>query len=371
MFMSSISRALQALALSLVVLFAAPAKAITPESGFWYNVNEPGTGISIDITDNFLFMAAYGFDSGGFPTWYTSGGSMTSDRQFTGVLSEFRNGQVFGGFWSGMPTNIGNTGGTVSIAFNPDDETRATITWFGRTYQIQRFDYFRSAYGTTNNAHQAGRMLGEWSMVIDWYNRSSDLRPYPFYGEVLIFDLLDTAANPDIYEGCRPTTSLTGYCTSAALNAHDAAGYYDSTNNEQVIVVRDEQQSGSTPSKFFAYFLSAGLYQADGVMSIYSQGGNAGSGPFYPVRAFRTASRKYVVDGSGPNLLPADPKSLEVASPSLSKMVMDANNGELPKGLTADEVKALYGIDVKRMAQSLKPLEQRMRNKPARAEQAQ
>lgn len=367
--MLTFPRSLRAFALSVSALFAVPAaQAITPESGFWYNPNESGTGISMEITDNFLFMAAYGFDNAGFPFWYTSGGFMSSDRQYNGGLASFRNGQPFGGVWT-PPTYQGDTGGQVSIAFDSNDETKATITWFGRSYQIQRTDFFRTAYGTGNNIHQTQRMLGEWTMVLDLYNRDANYRAFPFFGDVLIFDLIDTASNPDFYEGCRPTNSLTGRCTSSALSAHDAAGYYDSVNNEQVVVVKDVPASGSSPTIFFAYFLSTGLTQFDGVVSIYSPPANGASGPFYPVRGFRTASRKFVVDGTGPNAVEPgdDGKSLNTEPVSLAKAIRDSNGGVLPAGLTAAEVKQRFGIDVQKMASQLQPLEQHMLTKQPRS----
>lgn len=366
--MRSIPRLLHALAFSLLAAVAVPAAhAITPESGFWYNVNEPGTGISIEITDNFLFLAAYGFDTAGFPTWYTSGNFMTSDRAYSGVLTEFRNGQRFGQPYMGFPANIGNTGGNITIAFDPNDETKATISWFGRIYQIQRTDIFRSLYGTTNNIHQTQRMLGEWSVVIDLYNRSADYRAFPYYGDVLIFDQVDTTTNPDFFEGCRPTNSLTGYCTSGALSAHDAAGYFDPPGGDQhVIIVKDAPASGSSPAVYFAYYVAAGLTQFDGVMAIYNQGGNPANGPFYPVRGFRTASRKYVVDGSGPNAVePNDKLASEAAAPSIGKRILEANNGVLPEGMTAAEVKSRYGIDVVKLSASMGLLEQRIQDKAA------
>lgn len=360
--MSTFQRCMQALALTLSALVAAPAaQAITPESGFWYNVSEPGTGISIEITDNFLFMAAYGFDNAGFPTWYTSGGFMSSDRQYNGGLAEFRNGQRFGGLWV-APTYLGNTGGDVAISFDPNDETRATITWFGRTYAIQRTDFFRSAYGIVNNIHQTQRMLGEWTMVFDLYNRDTSYRAFPFFGDVLIFDLVDTASNPDFYEGCRPTNSLTGFCTATALSTHDAAGYYDSATGDQVFVVRDVPASGSSGSIFFAYFASTALTEFDGVVSIYTPPATPGTGPFYPVRGFRTASRKFVVDGSGPNAVDPDAGDKALAPVSLYKSILDSNGGVLPPGLTAAEVQQRYGMDVSKLATAVKPLEQRMQS---------
>jgi hypothetical protein len=364
-------RSLKALVLSLVAGFSAQnAQAITPESGFWYNVNESGTGISIEITDNFLFMAAYGFDSAGNPMWYTAGNFMTNDRTFTSGLAAYRNGQAFGGLYNGPPQYLGDTGGQVTINFDPNDETKATISWFGRTYPIQRTDLFRSFYGTANNIHLTQRMLGEWSMVFDLYNRSTDYRAFPFFGDVLVFDLVDTASNPDFYDGCRPTNSLSGRCTSAMVAAHDAAGYYDSASGDQIFVVKDVPASGSTPAIYFAYYVAAGLTQFDGVMTIYNAGGNPSAGPFYPVRGFRTASRKYVVDGVGPNAVdPDDAKSRQPLEPaSLAKAIRDSNGGVLPAGLTAAEVKARFDIDVERLGPAIKPLIERLEGERTRAE---
>ncbi len=369
--MLNLPRSLQAFALTFAALFAAPAaKAITPESGFWYNPNESGTGISIEITDNFLFLAAYGFDGLGNATWYTAGNFMTSDRNFTAGLASFRNGQSFGGLYNGPPTYLGDTGGQVTIAFDGNDETKATITWFGRTYQIQRTDFFRTAYGVVNNIHQTQRMLGEWTLVFDLFNRSANYQAYPYFGDVLIFDLIDTTTNPDFYDGCRPTNSLSGLCTQAMVDAHDASGYYDTVSGDQIFFVKDVPASGSTPAIFFAYFVAAGLTQFDGVVSIYNQGGSPTAGPFYPVRGFRSASRKFVVTGSGPSAVDPDQGKAMAGgtSGSLSKAIRDSNGGVLPAGLTAAEVKERFGLDVLHLAAAVKPLEQHMQSKQKRTQ---
>jgi hypothetical protein len=59
------------LALLLIVglLAVAPARAFTPESGFWWAPNEPGSGIALEIQDNFVFLAAYTYDQDGFSTF--------------------------------------------------------------------------------------------------------------------------------------------------------------------------------------------------------------------------------------------------------------------------------------------------------------
>lgn len=365
--MSIFKRSLKALLLACSSAALVPtAQAITPESGFWYNVNEPGTGISIEITDDFLYLAAYGFDAAGFPFWYTSGGFMSNDRTYSGGLAEFRNGQAFGAAWLREGDYLGNTGGQVNINFNPNDETRATISWFGRTYQIERTDTFRLIHGTANNIHQSQRMLGEWTMVFDLYNRPGDTyRAYPFFGDVVIFDVVDQTTNPDYYDGCRPTSSLTGECTTEALNKHDASGYYNAPTGEQIFVVADAYVTNPANDTFFNYFVKAGLTQFDGVMSITTRGQNAANGPFYPVRGFRSASANYVITGVGPNAVEDDSKAASTPAISLADSLKQMNGGNLPSGLTAAEVQKRFGMDMSKLAPLTKPIQDRMQVKRA------
>lgn len=337
-------------ALAFVLAAAFDAQAYTPASGFWLSPTESGTGIAIEIEDKTLFMAAYVFDAQGRSTWFTSAGNLTPSvsggatyyNVYNGSLTGFANGQTIGGPYF-FPQILNNAGGPVQIVFNPNDETRATLTWGGRTLPIERLDYY-GGFGEADKEIQ--RMIGEWSVVVDLHSRGGDYAFYPYYGDVLIFDLINRQPNPDFFEGCRPDTSLTGRCSNNALTYHDAAGYFDATRNEHVAVVTDAVASGNSPALYWAYYLDVNVSDFEGVVELYFSNETAGNGPYYPVRGYRSGSRSFVLDnGAGPAIAEDDAKR-EVEPRSLAKQIMAQHGGKMPAGLSAEEVQARYGIDV-------------------------
>ncbi|HHL32719.1 MAG TPA: hypothetical protein ENJ41_09035, partial [Oceanospirillales bacterium] len=60
-------RFFQKLLITMVLFITAQAQAFTPESGFWWNPDESGSGYAIEIQDNFLFMTLYVYDEAGNP----------------------------------------------------------------------------------------------------------------------------------------------------------------------------------------------------------------------------------------------------------------------------------------------------------------
>lgn len=343
-------RVLASLALALTA--ASNAQAYTPASGFWWNPNESGTGIAIEIEDKLLFMAAYVYDTQGRPTWYLSAGNLTTSSSggstyynvYNGNLDAYANGQWVGGPYY-FPQYFPNAGGPVQIVFNPSDETRATLTWGGRTTQIERLDYYA---GFPAADKEIQRMIGEWSVVIDAYTRGGDYSVFPYYGDVLVFDLINRDPTPDFFEGCRADTSLIGRCTSNALYYHDAAGYYDASRDEHVVVVTDAIQTSSSPAQYWAYYLELNTSDFEGVVEWYfgNDPNSPGNGPYYPVRGFRSGSRSFVLNnGAGPAAAADAPKQAHTPR-SLAKMIMDQNGGVMPEGLSAEQVQERYGIDV-------------------------
>jgi hypothetical protein len=355
------TRALAALAVALAA--SSSVQAYTPASGFWYNPNESGTGIAIEIEDKLLFMAAYVYDTQGRATWYLSSGNLTPSvvgnstyyNVFNGNLDGYANGQYIGGPWV-RPTYFANAAGPVQIIFNPNDETRATLTWGGRTTQIERLDYY-AGFGAADR--EIERMIGEWSVVVDLYARGGDYAFYPYYGDVLVFDLINRTPNPDFFEGCRADTSLTGRCSNTALQYHDAAGYYDAARDEHVAVVTDAVASGSNPALYWAYYLNVNVSDFEGVVELYFQGETSGDGPYYPVRGFRSGSRSFVLNnGAGPAATEVDPKAAaRNAARSVAKQIMAQNGGVMPAGLSAEQVQERYGIDVHAHADKVRELQ--------------
>lgn len=352
--------------LALLALFAVQsASAITPESGFWWVKNQPGSGIAIDITDNWLFMATYVYDFNGDPIWYTAFDTMSDDHTFHGQLIFSEDGQPLGGPWRDpLRSLLVVPNGNVSIFFDQNDETKATIVWAGGTQQLERTDMFELVHGRANFIHQAQRMRGEWTLVADLFSRPGS-EAFPYIGDVLIFDSLDASAAPPIfYDGCRPISSLDGFCPQPLSRLHPAAGFYSPATNEHVFVVTDSAGANANQDVFFSYTVSAGLNQFDGVLQIYvGPNGFNPNGPFYPVRGFRSASRAFVDTGVGPNALTPDAKAAAPASrPSRSQFqaLLDANGGQLPAGLSAAEVKQRFGIDTRQSKAAIDQLSARL-----------
>lgn len=72
------------------------AAQIIPETGWWYNSNEPGRGYSIEysVKSDAIFVALYGYESAApnEPTWYTAYLTRTSGNVFEGELMTWVNG---------------------------------------------------------------------------------------------------------------------------------------------------------------------------------------------------------------------------------------------------------------------------------------
>src|SRR5690606_24827001 len=72
------ARLLSALLLACLFSIATPARAFTPESGWWWSPGYPGIGFSLEIQDDFVFMVAFSYEDGG-ATWYAAQGNMADN----------------------------------------------------------------------------------------------------------------------------------------------------------------------------------------------------------------------------------------------------------------------------------------------------
>ncbi len=335
--------------LATMLFMSSVASAFTPESGTWINNAEPGSGFLIEVQDNFLFFAGYLYATDGRPMWYTSQGTLTGNARFVGTLSTFANGQCLGCIWR-LPTVSVGAGGPIEIIF--DTEVAGRLTFGGRTIPITRYDFYLTR---TANDVKTEMYLGEWQTIIDFSANTSI--GYPFYGDVWVFDQVDRAPSPDIFDGCRPFNSLEGRCTSAAIAAHDASGFYQASSGDHYIVVNDDN------TNFAYYVVKSGTYQFDGIVKICPKSlSNAitqclGSSSYrsYPVRGFRTASRTFVATGAGPS--DSEKTVAPTARQSLASMVANA-----PEGMDNAAVKARFGIDLGNLpVKELEALTARMR----------
>lgn len=357
------------LLLVLVSLLVAPAahaaKArFTPESGLWWNPAESGRGYTIDIQDETLQLIIYAYRADGSSSFYTSAGRMNyrysgdllAEVSYTGTIDSNEGGQCLSCPYR-PPVYTPNTQGQVRINFT--SETTATMSFAGRTIPIERI---AAALG-----NRTERMMGEWRVLIDFYSRGNGsyaFRDYPYFGDVLVVDRIERRlpARPDLFVGCRPTQSTDGFCRASARANHDLAGFLDANTGEHVIVVKDVPGTAFSDAVYLAYYVEAGTSNFDGVVDIYEEDQTPGQGPFYPVSGFRSASRTFVLTGNGPSSVDGDPKS--GASAGGVSLAARADDGTLPPGLTAAEVRERYGIDVAALQPEVEKLARELAARP-------
>lgn len=289
--------------LALLTLLPFSAQAFTPESGFWWTPTEPGSGIAIEIQDNYLFMAAYSYRPNGTATFYTAQGTLNGNARFVGELASFQGGTCIGcPFTSPTPAP---GAGPVEILF--DTERTGRLRWGGRELRIERFGFYLKRAGDPAGASpEVVKMLGEWSLVLD-FERDPEPGLRGFQADILVFDrlLFDNQLNAWIFDGCRAEDSEVGACLPNSL---EAAGTYDPRIRRHVILVYDGRDSLNRDVCLY-YEVDAGtnhlrtlpLDGIGGVAVYLCDLEDPLNRRFHPVRGFRTASRTFVQGGIGPS----------------------------------------------------------------------
>lgn len=142
------------------------ASYTAPQSGWWWNPAESGSGYAIENQGNVLFLAAFMYDDAGKPMWYTAALARQASGDYMGELSRFEGGQSLTGAYK-TPTK--HRVGKASLAFSVPD--RGTLrfesdTGSTRTTTIERFAFgdtpftgstFTGQNGWWWNASESGR----------------------------------------------------------------------------------------------------------------------------------------------------------------------------------------------------------------------
>ncbi|MFA5683826.1 MAG: hypothetical protein WCZ65_00545 [Lysobacteraceae bacterium] len=292
--------------LSLLLLGAGQSRAYAPETGVWWNPAESGTGLILDLQDNFLAVSVFVGDTAGNPVWYTATGFLTGNARFDGTLDYFPGAQCIGCPYRPTNPQIG-VGGPIRIDFNPQDPARATLTLGGRVTQIERFRFYykrpEDEQRLPGVSADLTRLMGEWSLTLD-FSDASGQGDGSYFGDVLIFDFLDADQYGDFVDGCRPADSLSGFCSDTDLDLRYALGEYVAAEDTHVIVVEN------SPTTYASYYLALGSEVFSGEGAVYTRGTNPSG--FVPLRGFRSASRTFVEEGTGPSV-----KSQRKAGPGL------------------------------------------------------
>ncbi len=258
------------------------AWSFTPESGHYWDPDQPGTGYTLEIQDNHLFGSFYVYDLDGDPIWYTTSGFLDGNSSYQSFVAISYDGQCIGCVWTDNTTVLSDIE-TVKIEFLT--ETTATIEMLGQVKTIERFNFFLG--------DELQKMRGEWQVV---YDVSQFSNGFPFFADVLIFEQTETFNGDYLATGCRSESTIYNRCTNFALNNNDLAASYDTVNDELIAVVRDDDDY------YLAYYLKTGTDQFDGEAFSYLVGSSPNlSLDGFTVRGFRSASKHFVDTGTGPS----------------------------------------------------------------------
>ena len=143
-----------------------PPVEVRPQSGWWWNADEPGRGYFIEVKNGRFYTASYVYDNSGDAVWYVTGPGNTSGNTLPGTLSVYNGGQTLTGAYRtpAGPRSIGS----MNITFS--DSTHGTITWPGGTVPITRYEL---ATGSLNQPDPSFKPETGW-----WWNASEGGRGF-------------------------------------------------------------------------------------------------------------------------------------------------------------------------------------------------
>ena len=107
-------------------IFGGANAPFQPFSGWWWNPNESGTGYSVEVQGNYVFVVGFMYDDAGRQVWYFAAGPMSSPSTFHGTVLQFANGQTMGGAY--QPPVALPTVATLDLEFTALNKATLTFT---------------------------------------------------------------------------------------------------------------------------------------------------------------------------------------------------------------------------------------------------
>ena len=107
-------------------IFDAGIASFQPQSGWWWDPNQSGSGFSIEVQGNSLFIVGFMYDDAGNPVWYLSAGPLSSPTTYHGNLLFIAGGQTESGPYH--PPSTATSIGTVDLNFSAVDQATLTFT---------------------------------------------------------------------------------------------------------------------------------------------------------------------------------------------------------------------------------------------------
>ena len=97
------------------------------KNGWWYDPDAIGTGISVEIQKDTLFLGWYAYDDQGNPVWLTSYGSLDQQGDFNGTLYEWKGWYLTGPYCPPSPSEAGY----IVMDFTADNSTNVSWNYKG------------------------------------------------------------------------------------------------------------------------------------------------------------------------------------------------------------------------------------------------
>jgi hypothetical protein len=107
-------------------IFDAGVASFQPESGWWWDPNQSGSGYSIEVQGSNLFIVGFMYDDAGNPVWYLSAGPMSTPTTYHGNLLFIAGGQTESGPYH--PPSTATTIATLDVSFTAVDQATLTFT---------------------------------------------------------------------------------------------------------------------------------------------------------------------------------------------------------------------------------------------------
>ena len=140
-----------------------PQGGFAPEAGWWWNASEGGRGFALEVQGDHIFMGGFMYDSLGLPTWYVTGGKMSSASSYEGSWLAYRGGQAIGQPYK-APSLVPVPLSTVRLSFS--DARNAVLTLpDGRTLALSRYLGFGTdtpLLGEPEGVRMLRPVLGDW-----------------------------------------------------------------------------------------------------------------------------------------------------------------------------------------------------------------
>ena len=255
----------------LFLLLALSARAqAEPVDGWYWNPNESGRGLNIEIQDNTLFIAFFHYDASGAPVWWVASGDYEAGTgRVTGEFYRTSDGQC-PGCVPRTPNVDFDFDGDFELVF--DTRISATLNWAGGSTPLVR------QYWAFDLGDPLGFMYG------DFHFTSGELGIY--FGERLRFD--------EEYIGDDGARYLAGGIIGGSASRMALVNY---TSDLGYLILLD-----SAPSFYTAYSFDMSKDRLVGRSWTYRKEESL-SGSGLSSIGHRTASKTAVTGGSGGQLM--------------------------------------------------------------------